>query len=502
MTLSAEAFREQFLTFSRSEVTAFLAELWTARGWEGETAGDLVVLRRSDSARSKTLYPIVDGRDEIPEEDVDAVILATGADRAPPDGFDVYEPVDLYQMARYGLDGEDTDRLLGAHFDPATPQRERGNAPVPPDRDRRAATERDPRNWTRPADSPFDGPDDRPREDGVAGDATADNPVDEPARDPADEPADESTEEPAHRETDAAPGVSRRSALLVGGALLAGGAAVAATRLSRPADEPVRVPGVSGDGVADPAALADAHAAAIEETSYSLDIDHVTRGLDRRLRSYLSMDLNLAADRSFLTFVSTAGPEAPAFLGEPPAAKVYWSDGEEYLAQSLGGPETSFHSFEPPDGYAGTWQYWANTVPFGGTYGSGPERYYRTVFEAVPTRLVDRQVVDGDTVYRVVGDVETPDDAASLAEVDASDVRDVSLSADVDSDGVVRSLVLEFAADADGAPVALARNLAYAPIDRETVVRPTRRAPTFGRERPRRAVEDDSLGERRVAGGR
>ncbi|MEF8778874.1 MAG: hypothetical protein V5A36_08180, partial [Natronomonas sp.] len=193
---------------------------------------------------------------------------------------------------------------------------------------------------------------------------------------------------------------------------------------------------------------------------------------DRSLRSYLSMNLALAADRTYLAHVSTDGPEAPKFLGEPPATAMFWSDSESYFVQRPSDEPQSFTEFEPPDGYAGTWQYWARTIPFGGMHDSRPEVYFRTVFEAIPTRLVERQSTDGTSRYRIADDGTQPRSASELGDPGLSDVRDVRLDAVVDRHSVIRSFELQFVAEANGDRIEHRRTLDYSALGETEVERP------------------------------
>jgi hypothetical protein len=285
-----------------------------------------------------------------------------------------------------------------------------------------------------------------------------------------DDDADTGAQRSADRRVAARRRPTRRTILVGGGALLAGLGVVGATTLTT-AEPSIDAPGLSESGITDPTALAGAHASAIGAVSYTLRMTRVARRTDRSLRSYLSMDLALADDRSFLTAVATAGPAAPRFLGDPPAARVYWSDGTDYLARAAADPPSAFHPFTPR-GVVGTWRYWARIVPFGGTYQSNPERYFRELFETVPTRLEREAQGDGGPVYTVVEDGQPLAGEASLDAVGVSDVRDVHLDVQVGGNGVVRSLSVGYDADADGEPFGVHRTVEYDAIDDTRVERP------------------------------
>ncbi|MFW5959427.1 MAG: hypothetical protein ACOCQ3_05445, partial [Natronomonas sp.] len=279
-------------------------------------------------------------------------------------------------------------------------------------------------------------------------------------------PGDEATDVPG---TDR---MSRRMILLTSGALVAGIGSLLATKFSIDTESPVEPPGLTDEGVVDPTALAEAHAAEIEERSYSLAVTVVVSDAERSLRSYLSMDLALAADRTYLTQVSTDGPDAPGFLGSPPATAVFWSDGDVYLSQFSPEETKAFTEFEPSNGFAGKWQYWARTVPFGGTLQSRSERYFQTIFDAIPTRLVERQRIDGTDQYRLTNDGSQLRMSSNLNEPGVSQVRDVRLDAVVDHRSVVRSFELQFVAQKNEDRVGFYRTIDYSSLGETTVERP------------------------------
>ncbi|ELZ90048.1 hypothetical protein [Haloferax sulfurifontis] len=103
-----------------SDGRRFLADLWTARGWETTVERRLVVARRGD----RTERLAVGSRSRfspspsIPAEATVVVALGDPARtrRAAPDDARVLSVDDLYELVRYGLPGGRGDDLVADHF--------------------------------------------------------------------------------------------------------------------------------------------------------------------------------------------------------------------------------------------------------------------------------------------------------------------------------------------------------------------------------------------------
>jgi len=243
-----------------------------------------------------------------------------------------------------------------------------------------------------------------------------------------------------------------------------------ATPAPLPTDAPAQTrlaPGLTGAGVTEPRTLATAHARLLSNTSYRLVTTRTVRGQDGSLRQCLPLNLSLSADRGYLVHVETEGPLAPVFLGTPPAEATFWSNGSAYLRAYTRGGETTYNEFRPVDG-AGSWQYWARTVPFGGPTGT-PRNFLGNTFAAVPTRVdgrVEGRAGTNATAYRVAGDRAT-DSLEGL-----EDPREVRLLATVTEAGLVRSLRLSYTATVDGETVRVERTLRYGRIGDASAPRP------------------------------
>ncbi len=232
----------------------------------------------------------------------------------------------------------------------------------------------------------------------------------------------------------------------------------------------VSVPGLSAGGVANPGALADAHAAATEAQSYTLSLGEFHHDDALELRSAIALDISLSADHEYLAIVRTAGPEAPLVLGRPPARSVYWSDGEVYYVDHRPDSWGGVSSFRPIGGWVGTWRYWAHVFAYGGTIDSAPEDYFRSLLAAVPTRLIGRDGDTGEPPYRLAG--RTPVPESDLEPLAGSNHRDLDFTAVVDRTGLIRSHEISYRTRFDGEDGQVRRSLEYTNVGETTVTRP------------------------------
>jgi len=232
-----------------------------------------------------------------------------------------------------------------------------------------------------------------------------------------------------------------------------------------PAEETL-APGVTHEGVTNPRALADAHADVIAEPSYRLTVNRTVRDPNGTVRERLTLDLALASDRAYLVDTATAGQDAPVFLGTPPASATFWSNGSTYVRKLTRDDRTTYNQFTPVEG-AGTWRYWAQTVPFGGGRAT-PQAFLTRTFRAVDTTVVGRAAANGTTAYRLRGNATT-----ERLEEGIADPRNVSLTATVTDEGLVRSLSLQYVGTIDGERVIVTRTVAYRNVGATTVERPS-----------------------------
>ncbi len=229
-------------------------------------------------------------------------------------------------------------------------------------------------------------------------------------------------------------------------------------------------PGVLSRQVTNPAELGRAHARAIENRSYVVTANRTIWDPNGTVRSHLAVEVAIDEARTFQATVSTAGPDAPVLLGEPPAAAVFWSNGSTYLRRLTRDGEQTFGEFEPPTTWIGTWSYWVKTVPFGGR-GNLPAKFYASLFTAVPASVDGQTTRRNTTYFRLVNDRERPFTNRTVPGR-VSSVHDLSLVAVVDDDGLVRSLDLQYAGTLEGEAVRVRHTIRYAAVGTTAVDRP------------------------------
>lgn len=236
-----------------------------------------------------------------------------------------------------------------------------------------------------------------------------------------------------------------------------------------PTPEPEEYPpGVSSEGVVDAPALARAHDATIENSSYTLVSNRTVRYTNGTVASAVFVRLELAADRSFFVRTSTAGPEGPEFLGAPPASGEFWSNGTVYVSALARDGEVSHSQFEPPNNHVGTWRYWRATVPFGGQGGHARETI-SGVFGSVRTDVTNVRRVNETTVYTVAGS-EAVD--GEFATVGSGPVGNVTVTAEVTESGLLRRMDLTYVTFQDDRSVRFEWTLRYTDLGTTTVSRP------------------------------
>ena len=105
---------------SREGFTRFIADLWSAAGWQTEIDGSLVIARQND----RTQHILVgyagwlsQWRRPTPiEADIDVVVSPTRWNPRVPEGPTVVDIDDLHERLRYAISPEDASRLTQTHL--------------------------------------------------------------------------------------------------------------------------------------------------------------------------------------------------------------------------------------------------------------------------------------------------------------------------------------------------------------------------------------------------
>lgn len=229
--------------------------------------------------------------------------------------------------------------------------------------------------------------------------------------------------------------------------------------------ETLRSSGINDSGVSDPGALADAHREWLADRSYSLVSNQVVRYQDGSLRSQYLLRLELAENRTYHAVLRTAGPEGLLVWEDAPAVSKFWSDGQVFF-RGVGDPVTSTDRFTQASNIA-RWQFWTTQGVFGPA--TTPGEVINRSFEAIPTRIDERRTSGDAPRYRVTGSESGP---VELPFPEAYPARDVSLVAEIDENGFIHRLDIEYRAELGGEMVIISRTVSYTDVGETDVGRP------------------------------
>jgi hypothetical protein len=229
-------------------------------------------------------------------------------------------------------------------------------------------------------------------------------------------------------------------------------------------------PGVTEEGVTAPRVLGEAHRAALRNRSLTLASNRTVTAANGSVVSMLNVTVALADDRSYHARVATAGPEAPVLLGRPPARGEYWSNGSVHLRRLSRDGRTTHDRIDSERAFVGSWQFWTTTVAYGGVSAREPAIYYGTAFDAIPTTVAEHRTANGTAVVRLVGNTAR---STAFSQLDVDGVRNVSLVAEVDERGVVRSYRLSYVGLVDGEAYRVRWRIEHDRLDRTTVDPPS-----------------------------
>jgi hypothetical protein len=227
-----------------------------------------------------------------------------------------------------------------------------------------------------------------------------------------------------------------------------------------PTPVPQLAPGLTGQGVTDAFALGEAHVAALDEVSYTMQENFsVTyqNGTDYRQRGVVAQ---LAAnDSRYYVSRSTLGPQ---IYEDGTVVYSAWSNGSRVIsAQRVNGSTT----YNVPRG-VGREPLSPEQLSYGLT---NREQVYR-FFSSVETRVTDREQRNGTTVYRVEAtNVTNP---TAFEGVKRQNPENLTLVAHIDSAGLVREYRLNYTATVNGSPVRVSRRARYTNLGNTTVDRP------------------------------
>lgn len=234
----------------------------------------------------------------------------------------------------------------------------------------------------------------------------------------------------------------------------------AAVPTDEPTPTPVRqlAPGLTGAGVTDPFTLAATHSSILNDTSYTFRENATVRYANGTIADRSVTRTQFAANENRFHIVQNGSDMAVRGL----RGVSLWSNGERVFMARMSDNGTSYNVPRGSDSEPVSPRRFLS-------FGTNRERI-ASLFRSVETRVADSEQRNGTTRYRVESTTVTNRGAF---ENDWQNPRNVTLIADIDSQGLVREYRLTYAATLDGAPVRIERHVRYTDIGNTTVERPS-----------------------------
>lgn len=228
-------------------------------------------------------------------------------------------------------------------------------------------------------------------------------------------------------------------------------------------------PGVGHTGLTDPGALAERHAAHLREAGFTLVTNRTVQDETGALRSAFRTELGVTESRNYALNATARGPDAPVFLGDPPASAQFWAKDGQYLQRRSAGNRTEFGAFQPSVHYLGAWRLWIGSVALD----QRPSADARSTLESFETEVEGRSSVRGQSRVHLVGQRLTSaafvDEHASIQNVRRGELRAVVTR----SGFVVAYGVWYTGTTEDGETVRVSRIVRYLDVGNTTIERPS-----------------------------
>jgi hypothetical protein len=226
-----------------------------------------------------------------------------------------------------------------------------------------------------------------------------------------------------------------------------------------PTPVPQLAPGLTGQGVTNAFALGEAHVAALDDISYTMQENFsVTyqNGTDYRQRGVVAQ---LAAnDSRYYVSRSTLGPQ---IYEDGTVVYSVWSNGSRVIRAQRVNRSTTYSMPRGVDREPVRPRQLINPA--------NREQIYR-LFGSVETRVTDREQRNGTMVYRVEAtNVTNP---TAFERFKRQNPENFSMVAHIDSEGLVREYRLNYTATVNGSPVRVNRRARYTNLGNTTVERP------------------------------
>lgn len=194
-------------------------------------------------------------------------------------------------------------------------------------------------------------------------------------------------------------------------------------------------PGVTTDGVSNLSVLADAHAAHLQNTSYTITSSFADHREDGRIYSLTAKTLLFENERHWHQRMTAAGEKEVLTGGNPTGRSESYADGDRVYTRQHGfGDNSSYGTITYRNGDTVAP---ATVAPTGGF-----QWPVRQAFSNVTTTVVGSHEANGTTVYQVTGTAET-------TSFNGRNVTDYAASALVTEHGFVQRITITYHGDLD-----------------------------------------------------
>lgn len=221
---------------------------------------------------------------------------------------------------------------------------------------------------------------------------------------------------------------------------------------------PQLAPGLTGNGVSDADALGAAHAAVLENTSYTLVENSSVRYRNGTPYHRSNKTVKLAANGSRYYVIGNG--TGVQFDGSTFYSSA-WSNGTQALTAQ---------GYDDNISYDGTFDLGGRTFPIQKT-GVRPTNHQRlsTLFNSVETRVIARERRNGTTFYRVAAINVT---STLPFEQEWNHPRNIAFRASISPRGLVREYSVEYTATLHNDSVRIRDHVRYIALDNTTIERP------------------------------
>jgi hypothetical protein len=228
-----------------------------------------------------------------------------------------------------------------------------------------------------------------------------------------------------------------------------------------PTPVPQLAPGLTGEGVTDAFALGEAHVAALDDISYTMQENFTVRYANGTVLNRVTIRTQMVSDSRFYLVQNGFGMNVRGSGG-----LSMWSNGERVLQARTSNSNTSYTSPRSVNGEPVPPQEAIGTL---GTDSTHKEQIYE-LFGSVETRVTDREQRNDTTVYWVEATNVTNPTAFEGARW--QNPRNFTMVAHIDSTGLVREYRLNYTATVNDSTVRIHRRVDYTNLGNTTVERP------------------------------